>query len=410
MIRNPRELHLMRLGWPAIPANGGGGSGNTTSNTVSTPWTGQQPYLSSVFGGAQNTYNQYAGNPSSAVAGFTPQQQQAESATQGVANGTNFGNASGVNNAAGNYTTNLLNGQYLNSNPANNALSGIANGSQLNPNSNPYMQGMANAANTNIINAYQTATAPQNTSEFEGAGRYGSGAMMNSQNMAQQGLATQLANAQNNLYGSMYQTNEANQLGAAGQLSNNYNSAAQQQLAGSANAPNVVNSVNGAISNLYNMGGNQQALQQAQINAPWQLLNNYSNLIQGQYGGNTSTSTPYYTNQMAGAMGGAMGGAALGSMMGGGSYGTGAGALAGGLLGAYSDRRLKEDIEPTGESLANGLPLYRYRYLWDASHVRRTGVMADEVRRVVPAAVSRDSSGFDVVNYDAIGGAHVLLR
>jgi hypothetical protein len=328
MIRNPRQVQLMRLALPHVPANGGGG--NTTSNSVATPWSGQQPYLSNVFQGASNTYNGFAGDPSASVAGFTPMQQQAMAGTQQVANGTNLNNAAGVNNAAGGYATNLLNGQYLNSNPANATLSSIANGSQLNPASNPYMQGMANAANTNIINAYQTATAPQNTSEFEGSGRYGSGAMMNSQNMAQQGLATQLANAQNNLYGSMYQQNQANQLGALGQLGNNYNAAAQQQIAGLYSAPNTVNSINGALSNLYNMGGNQQALNQAQINAPWQLLNNYSNLIQGQYGGNTSTTTPYYTNQLAGGMGGALGGAALAGSMG---MNPAYGAAAGGLMG-----------------------------------------------------------------------------
>ncbi|CAM2142707.1 protein of unknown function [Pararobbsia alpina] len=409
MIRNPRQLHLMRLGLPAVPTNGGGG-GNTTSNTVSTPWTGQQPYLTSVFNGAANTYNGMSANPSSSVAGFTPMQQQAMGDTQNVANGTNFGNAATLNNSASSYTNNLVNGAYLNSNPANSTLQSIASGSQLNPNSNPYMQGMANAANTNIINAYQTATAPQTSSQMEAAGRYGSGAAANAQNMNQQGLATQLANAQNNLYGSMYQTNEGNQLNAAGQLSNNYNTAAQQQLQGSYNAPNIVNSVNSGISNLYNMGGNQQALAQSQINAPWQLLNNYSNLIQGQYGGNTSTSTPYYTNNAAGALGGATMGATLGSSLSNGSsYGGAAGALLGGLA-AYSDRRLKEDIEITDERLANGLPVYRYRYVWDAPHARRFGVMADDVRRVHPGAVTTDAIGFDMVDYAAIGGAHVLLR
>jgi hypothetical protein len=174
------------------------------------------------------------------------------------------------------------------------------------------------------------------------------------------------------------------------------------------NAPNIVNSVNGAATNLYNMGGNQQSLQQSQINAPWQLLNNYSNLIQGQYGGNTSTTTPYYQNQLAGGMGGAMGGASMGSMFG--PWGAGIGAVGGGLLGAFSDRRLKLDIEPTGKRLENGLPLYRYRYLWDAPHVRHIGVMADDVRRVAPHAVSRGVSGFDKVDYAAIGGVHVLAR
>lgn len=385
-----------------------GGGGNTTSNTVSTPWTGQQPYLSSVFGGAQNTYNQYASNPASSVAGFTPQQQQAMGATQNIANGTNFGNASGVNNAAGNYTTNLVNGQYLNSNPGNAAFSQFANGSMMN---NPYQTGALNSANDAITRAYQTATAPQTTSQMEGSGRYGSGAMMNAQSQNQQDLATQLGNTDASMMNSMYQTNMGNMLTGAQGLSGNYNTASQQQLAGSMNAPNIVNSVNGAVSNLYNMGGNQQALNQSQINAPWQLLNNYSNLIQGQYGGNTSTSTPYYTNQMAGAMGGAMGGAALGSMLSSGSsYGSGLGAVAGGLMGAYSDRRLKADIERTSERLRNGLPVYRYRYLWDAPHVRRRGVMADDVMRVAPEAIWKDASGFDRVNYHVIGGEHVLPR
>ena len=381
-----------------------GGGGSSTTVQKSDPWAGQQPYLSDVFSGAQGTYNQYAGNPASSVAGFTPMQQQAMGLTQGVANGTNFGNASGVNNAAGNYTTNLLNGNYLNSNPGNASFSKFANGEMLN---NPYMSGMANAAADSITRAYQNATAPQTASAFAGSGRYGSGAYQNAVSQNQQDLATQLGNSMNNLYGGMYQSNMGNMLQGAQGLSQNYNTAAQQQLAGAANAPNVVNSVNGAISNLYNMGGNQQALQQQQINAPWQLLNNYSNLIQGQYGGNMTTNTPYYTNQAMGALGGAMGGAALGSMMSSGSsMGTGVGAAAGGLMGAFSDRRLKTDIKKTGETLENGLPIYRYRYIWDSPKTKRIGVMSDDVRKMVPEAVWRDACGFDKVNYDMIGGAN----
>lgn len=415
MIRNPRQLHLMRLGQPSIPANGGGG-GTTSTVSKSDPWSGQQGYLTDVFNGANQAYmgfgnGQAPTTPTSAassVAGFTPMQQTAMGQTNAIAAGTNFSNASNVNNNTADYTNQLVNGQFLNSNPGSAAFGQFANGSM---NNNPYMQGMANAAADSITRNYQTATAPQTTSQMEGAGRYGSGAMANAQSQNEQNLATQLGNSMNNLYGGMYQTNMANQLQGAQGLSSNYNSAAQQQLAGAMNAPNIVNSINGAATNLYNMGGNQQALNQSQINAPWQLLNNYSNLIQGQYGGQTSTQQPYYTNQMAGAMGGAMGGAALGSMLSNGSsYGSGAGAALGGVMGAYSDRRLKSDIEPTGESLENGLPLYRYRYLWDASHVRRVGVMSDDVRKMAPDAVARDASGFDKVNYDAIGGAHVLIR
>jgi hypothetical protein len=411
MIRNPRQLHLMRLGMPPVPANGSGGGGSSTSNTVATPWTGQQPYLSNVFSGAQNTYNQYAGNPSASVAGFTPMQQQAMGATQNVANGTNFGAASGVNNSAGGYTQNLLNGNYLNSNPGNSAFSQFANGSMMN---NPYQTGALDAANNAITRAYQTATAPQTASNFEGSGRYGSGAYGQAVSQNQQDLATQLGNTDASLVNSMYQQNMGNMLQGATGLSNNYNTATQQQLGGLSMSPNVVNSINGAATNLYNMGGNQQALQQQQINAPWQLLNNYSNLIQGQYGGNTSTTTPYYQNQLAGGMGGALGGAATGAMLGSvvPGIGTAAGAIGGGLLGGmsgiFSDRRLKKDIEITGDRLENGLSVYRYRYVWDEPNVQRVGVMADDVRCLAPWAVWRDPSGFDKVDYSAIGADHLV--
>lgn len=306
----------------------GGGGGNTTTVTKSDPWAGQQQYLTDVFQNANRVWNGFNQNPSSSVAGFTPMQQQAMGITQGVANGTNFGAAAGLNNAAGNYSTNLMNGAFLNANPGNSAFSQFANGSMMN---NPYETGALNAANNAITRSYQTATAPQTASAFEAAGRYGSGAYGNAVSQNQQDLATQLGNTDASLVNNMYQQNMGNMLAGAQGLSSNYNTAAQQQLAGAMNAPNIVNSINGAATNLYNMGGNQQSLNQAQINAPWQLLNNYSNLIQGQYGGQSSTTQPYYQNQLAGGMGGAMAGAGLGSMFG--SWGTGLGALGGGILG-----------------------------------------------------------------------------
>ncbi|MEX3955889.1 hypothetical protein [Trinickia sp. EG282A] len=35
MIRNPQQLHLMRLGLPAVPANGGGGKSSSSTSTSS---------------------------------------------------------------------------------------------------------------------------------------------------------------------------------------------------------------------------------------------------------------------------------------------------------------------------------------------------------------------------------------
>lgn len=67
-----------------------------------------------------------------------------------------------------------------------------------------------------------------------------------------------------------------------------------------------------------------------------------------------------------------------------------------------SDRRLKEDIEPVGETLA-GLPLYSFRYKGHpGDHV---GVMSDEVRELHPDAV-HEVNGFDAVDYGLLISRH----
>lgn len=64
----------------------------------------------------------------------------------------------------------------------------------------------------------------------------------------------------------------------------------------------------------------------------------------------------------------------------------------------YSDRRLKRDIERTGEMHA-GVPLYRFRYLdHDQQYI---GVMADELEKVRPDAVF-EMNGYKAVDYGAL--------
>lgn len=75
-----------------------------------------------------------------------------------------------------------------------------------------------------------------------------------------------------------------------------------------------------------------------------------------------------------------------------------AGALGslGGALLMKSDRRLKVDVRRIG---ARGrLPVYRYRYLWDAESVVRVGYMAQEVLNEYPEAVVYQD-GFLAVDY-----------
>jgi hypothetical protein len=69
--------------------------------------------------------------------------------------------------------------------------------------------------------------------------------------------------------------------------------------------------------------------------------------------------------------------------------------------GHRSDIRLKEDIVQIGH-LDNGLGVYRFRYK-GSDHTAYVGVMAQEVQKVLPNAVSRDRDGYLRVDYDQVG-------
>jgi hypothetical protein len=81
----------------------------------------------------------------------------------------------------------------------------------------------------------------------------------------------------------------------------------------------------------------------------------------------------------------------------------------GGVLGgaasvytAFSDRRLKENIEFVGVDPATELQLYEFNYKGDESR-RFRGVMADEVMITHPEAVVETELGFMAVKYDLLG-------
>ena len=69
--------------------------------------------------------------------------------------------------------------------------------------------------------------------------------------------------------------------------------------------------------------------------------------------------------------------------------------LGGAAIGA-SDRRLKRDIKRVG-TMANGLPVYEYRYVWGRK--RHVGVMAQDVLKAGIDAVVRHWTGFLMVDY-----------
>jgi hypothetical protein len=65
-----------------------------------------------------------------------------------------------------------------------------------------------------------------------------------------------------------------------------------------------------------------------------------------------------------------------------------------------SDVRLKHKISKIG-SFCEGIGLYRYRYRW--SDTEYVGVMAQEVARIRPDAVTRGADGFLRVDYARLG-------
>lgn len=98
-------------------------------------------------------------------------------------------------------------------------------------------------------------------------------------------------------------------------------------------------------------------------------------------------------------------GAAAGFAMGGGPIGASVGATIGNAVGSlFSDERTKEDVKKVGTDPNTGLGLHEFQYKDDPTKSRYVGVMAGEVQKVRPDAVSTDpESGMKKVNYSKLG-------
>lgn len=175
---------------------------------------------------------------------------------------------------------------------------------------------------------------------------------------------------------------------------------------------NFGNTKNDAFNQLY-LSGRGQGAQEAltERNEP---INEISALMSGSqvsnpsfsstptatvggvdYGGMVNNNFNALTNQYA--TGRTAENAEMGGMFGlGGTLGAaGLSALKGPTpLMLMSDRRLKSNVVQIGVT-RHGLPWYEY----DIFGERRQGVMADEVRRILPAAVAVHPTGFDMVDY-----------
>lgn len=296
----------------------GGGSpqpaGNTTTVQKSDPWSGQQPFLAG--GGAPGTSAGAPGpagmvNPGSSVPGvlpaaaslyenyapsFYPGQTVAQLnplQTSGIGAEYGYGATGGspAVGAATNYETNLMNGAYLD------------------PTKNPNWQTMAG----NVL----AQTVPGLESQFT------QGNTMNSP-----GAAYAVSQGANDALGGLAAQQYGNTLGL------------MSQGIGYQGVPGLQNANLSSIGAMQDAGQQLQSQSQANINAdiarynfgqtlPYNLLGNYASLVNGNYGGTSSLTTPYFTNPTGSALSGALGGAAVGGSL----FGV-PGAVGGGLLGA----------------------------------------------------------------------------
>lgn len=97
----------------------------------------------------------------------------------------------------------------------------------------------------------------------------------------------------------------------------------------------------------------------------------------------------------------APGGFFAGSLSGlGGARNAGAG-MAAGAAGAFSDRRLKKNIQHILTDW-RGVKWYKYQYVDDEGKASRIGVMADELEKLAPQFVFEDESGYLKVDYSEL--------
>lgn len=330
---------------------GGGGQSGGTTTTNTTPWSGQQPYLTAGFTQAQNILNgnqpQYY--PGSTVAGQSPNTQSAYNMmAQTTQNNP-------LQAASQQQVGNTINGNYLNS--------------------NPYLDATFNTGASQIANSYNQTVNGQN-SGFEKGGRYGSGMQAYYKNQADNTLGQNLQQYAANTYNQNYQNERTNQLNAATSGSG----AVQNQGIANANALGTVGSAQDQYAqNLVDANVNQWNYNQ---NLPQNKLQNYMGIIQGNYGGQSSTTVP------------TSGSNTLGNIL-----GAGLGAAS---LFKFSDRRLKRNIERIGTA-PNGLGIYSYQY--EGIRMPMVGFMADEVEKIHPEAVTTHASGYKMVRYELAGAA-----
>lgn len=367
----------------------GGGSapaGNTTTTQTNQPWSGEEPYLSSIYQQAGNLYGNSI--PKYYPADTYAQMNPIQYATAGNIVGADATGGTGAIKSADQTLSNTLSPNFTaTTTPTFNAANGVLN----NELSSNYLNPWNSPAFGSVVANTEASVLPQISSSFINGGRTDSG-------LATAAETQGLTNAVGNLAQSQYNTNQGIQNQAVAQASNNLLQQTGQQNQAAFYAPFVSGQETSNMSAALNAAGLPQQDQQNQINAdvaqwnynqmqPWNQLGLYEGAITGtgNPGGTSTTSQPYFSNTGANVMSGLSG---LGSL-----------ALMGTML--FSDRNLKTDIHKIGET-DSGFPLYTFRYKGDAPMAFRIGLMAQDVEKKRPEAVIHTPFGMAVDYAEAL--------
>ena len=405
-----------------------------------------RPQANQVFG--QATGGQYGGQYNPAYGGYaaladstSPITQNYQALQQAAQQG-----GSQYANAVGQYadpTAQYARQAGANSNLGLSQLGQTASGAYLDPNTNPYMAQMVQAAMDPVTRNYQTSIAPSLDAAASAAGRYGSGTQAGLASTAQQNLGRSLSDLSGNLYGQQFARERQAQDAAAQNYGQLYNAGLNQAMQGLGQAANIQGAAgnqffagqNAAQTAAGAYGGAQQAGlsglssgfntgNQAALNA----MQFYPQLGQAQFQGAQAqvqggqglsaldqqyrqyeqakinediarynypqTALDQYLKRIGEPAGGSQSQqtpyysnpiAGVGSLL------SGIGGIASMFMG--SDRRLKEDDKVVGK--IGDLPIHTFKYKGDDQ--TRLGFMADEVD---PAAVKEHPSGYKMVNYN----------
>lgn len=334
-------LHSEDFGWSNCPRFGGGSSGTSTvyQEANNQPWSAQQPYLESLFSSAKNltqnpsNYPQYYPYPTYApmndmqtnavndiyglgTQGGTSSLQASNNALTGQLNAGTSASQGGFNQAE-----NVLGAQAAGfgagatgqtSGETQNYLNSMIGGSTLNPWSSPGFQ--------SVVGNTLASVLPQTTASFINGGRTDSG-------LASEAATQGAMNAVGNLAFNQYNTQQnlqqqavsqglqqqGIQQSAADQLANNYLNQQGNVIKGAAVSPYVDQQTGADLTNAYNaasqLQSNAQNMITGQENAwnynqdlPFNMLNEYSNIVGNTGYGSSSTSQtqqPYYSNTLS---------------------------------------------------------------------------------------------------------------